>query len=150
MSRTNQLFLRVKDAPVADYDELLVRLHKSDKPRDIRWGDYIKISLDKKNWITCQLERSGETGMGRIYINSHLRGLLNRYVLGIQGVRLEVPCDLYIRKASSWKESFYIMRYHPSDAVRARMRLKIGMVAIAVVATIVVAFLVFLLYLTGV
>ena len=149
MSRTNRLFLRVRDAPVSDYDELVIRIHKTDKPQDIRWGDYINISLNGKNWITCQLERSGDTGMGRIYINSHLRGFLNRYALGIQGVRLEIPCDFYIRKASSWKESFYIMHYHPNDAIRAKMRLKIYGIAIVVVVTIVVAFLVPLLYLTG-
>ena len=49
MSQTFTLFLRVKEAPEADLDELVVRIHATDKPRDINWGDYINISLDKKN-----------------------------------------------------------------------------------------------------
>jgi len=63
MSQTFTLFLRVKEAPEADLDELVVRIHATDKPRDINWGDYINISLDKKNWITRKLQPAGETGL---------------------------------------------------------------------------------------
>jgi len=149
MSQTFTLFLRVKEAPEADLDELVVRIHATDKPRDINWGDYINISLDKKNWVTCKLEPAGETGLGRIYINIHLRGILNRDVVGIEGAKLEVPRDFYVRKAPSWKAPFYTMHYHPNDAVRANMRLKIYGTTFAVMVTIVVALLAFMLYLTG-
>ena len=149
MSRTNELFLRVRDAPVADYDELVIRIHNTDKPEDINWGDYINISLDRRNWIACKLAEAGEAGISKIYINSHLRGIINRHAVGIQGVRLEVPCQLYIRKASPWKESFYIMHYHPNDVVRANMRWKIYGTIIGIIVIIAAALLVSLLCLTG-
>ena len=143
MPRTNELFLRVRDAPVADYNKLAIRIHNNDKPQDINWGDHVNISLDRKNWLACKLIEAGDTGIGKMYINSHLRGILNRRAVGIQGVRLEVPCQFYIRKVSSWKEPFYIVHYHPNDAVRANMRLKIFGIGIGIIVIIVVAFLVF-------
>jgi hypothetical protein len=49
MSKTYELYLRVKEADEADFGKFLVRIHKTDKPQGINWGDYIDISLDKKN-----------------------------------------------------------------------------------------------------
>ena len=103
MSRISTLFLRVKEADEADYGKSVVRIHKADKPQGINWGDYIDISLDKKNWVTCKLEPAGDTGIGRIYIGIRLRGILNRDTLGIQIAKLGVPCTFHIRKASFWK-----------------------------------------------
>ena len=103
MSRTSTLFLRVKEADEADYGKSVVRIHKADKPQGINWGDYIDISLDKKNWVTCKLEPASDTGIGKIYIGIHLRGILNKDTVGIQIAKLEVPCTFCIRKASFWK-----------------------------------------------
>ena len=127
MSRTSTLFLRVKEANEADYAKSVVRIHKANKPQGINWGDSVNISLDGKNWITCKLEPVGDIGIGRIYIGIHLRGLLNRDTVGRQIAQLEVPCNFYIRKASSRKVLLYIT---------------IGII-------VVVAFLVYLSGLTG-
>ncbi len=108
MSRTSELFLRVREADEADYGQSIIRIHKANKPQDIRWGDYINISLDRKNWITCKLKPAGDIGIGKIYIGIHLRGILNKDTVGIQIARVGVPCNFYVRKASSWKALFYI------------------------------------------
>ena len=78
MPQTNQLHLRVRDAPIDDYDRLVVRMHKNDRPKDIKWGEYINISLDRFHWIACKLEQAGESGVSKIYVNPRLRSLLNR------------------------------------------------------------------------
>ena len=103
MSRTSTLFLRAKEADEADYGKSVVRIHEANKPQGINWGDYINISLDKKNWITCKLEPASDIGIGKIYIGIHLRGILSKDTVGIQIAKLGVPCTFYIRKAFSWK-----------------------------------------------
>lgn len=108
MSRISELFLRVREADEADYGQSIVRIHKASKPPDIRWGDDINISLDRKNWITCKLKPASDIGRGKIYIGIHLRGLLNKDTVGIQIARVGVLCTFYVRKASSWKVLFYI------------------------------------------
>ena len=52
MSKRYEIYLTVREADEADFDKPLVRIHKTDKPIDIKWGDYIDISLDKRNWVT--------------------------------------------------------------------------------------------------
>ncbi|MFC1911696.1 hypothetical protein ACFLXG_00860 [Chloroflexota bacterium] len=146
MPQTSQLYLRVRDAPIDDYDRLVVRMHKTDKPKGIKWGDYINVSLDRFHWIACQLEQAGESGLGKIYINPRLRGFLNRDVVG--GIRVEDPHDFYIKRAPYWKEPFYIMSYHPNDSLRTRMRVKIyGAIGITVI--IVATVLAYTLSLSG-
>jgi hypothetical protein len=108
MSRISELYLRVREADEADYGRSIIRIHKASKPPDIRWGDSINISLDRKNWITCKLEPAGDIGIGKIYIGIHLRGLLNKDTIGIEIARVGVPCNFYVRKASFWKAFFYI------------------------------------------
>jgi hypothetical protein len=54
-----------------------------------------------------------------------------------------------MKRASSWKESFYIMNYHPNNAVRMKMRLKIYGAAIVIIAALAVVSLVSWLYLIG-
>ena len=129
MPKTSELFLRVKEADEADYGKSIVRIHNADKPRDINWGEYVKISLDRKNWITCKMEPAGDAGIGKIYIGIRLRGLLNKDTVGVQIAQPEVPCNFYIRKATPWKVLLYIM--------------------IGIVAIVMVAFLVHLLGLAG-
>jgi len=107
MPKIHELYLRVKEADEADFDKSLVRIHKADKPQDIKWGDYIDISLDKKNWVTGKLEPAGDIGTGRIYIGIHLRGLLNKDSIVIQIAKLGVPCNFYIRKAALWRVILY-------------------------------------------
>ena len=146
MPQTSHLYLRVRDAPIDDYERLVVRMHRTDKPKDIKWGDYISISLDEFHWIACKLEPSGESGVGKIYINTRLRGLLNRDVIG--GIRVEDPHDFYIKRAPSWKEPFYIINYHPNDSLRAKTRVKIyGTIGATI--TIVAVVLVYTLGLLG-
>ena len=103
MSKTYELYLRVKEADEADFNKPLVRIHKTNKPQEIPWGNYIDISLDKKNWVTCKLEPAGDSSTQKIYIGIHLRGRLNRDVVGVHTVKVNVPCNLYIRKAVFWK-----------------------------------------------
>ncbi len=106
MPKTYELYLKVKEADEADFDKSLIRIHKTAKPQDIKWGDYIDISLDKKNWVTCKLEPAGDIGTGKIYIGIHLRGFLNKDSIVLQVAKLEVPCNFYIRRASRWREIF--------------------------------------------
>ena len=107
MPKTHEVYLTIKEADETDFDRSLVRIHKADKPRDIRWGDYIDISLDKKNWVTCKLEPAGDIGIKKIYIDIHLRGLLNRDSVGVHIAKLEVPFNLFIRKATLWRTMVY-------------------------------------------
>jgi len=108
MSRIHKLFLRVTEADEADYKRSVIRIHQNDKPQDIRWGDRINISLDKKSWITCRLEPAGDVGAGKIYIGIHQRGRLNRDKMANQIARLGMPCSFYLRKASPWKKLLLI------------------------------------------
>jgi len=101
MARTHELFLRVSEADEADYGRPVVRIHRMDKPQDIKWGENIDISLDKKNWISCKLEPAGDVGIGKIYIGIHLRGTLNKDTVALQIAKLEVPCKFYIKKRLS-------------------------------------------------
>ncbi len=107
MTKIYELYLRVKEADEADFDKSLVRIHKTDKPQDIMWGDYIDISLDKKNWVSSKLEPAGDIGIGKIYIGIHLRGPLNRDSIGVWIAKLKVPCNFYIRKTALWRAILY-------------------------------------------
>ena len=107
MPKTHEVYLTIKEADETDFDKFLVRIHKTDKPPDIKWGDYIDISLDKKNWLTCKLEPAGDIGIKKIYIGIHLRGLLNRDSVGVHIAKLEVPCNFFIRKATLWRTMVY-------------------------------------------
>jgi len=109
MSRIYELLLRVREADEADYGQSIIRIHNDNKPQGIRWGDRINISMDRKNWTTCNLEPAGNIGIGKIYISIHLRGLLNRDTDISRIVKLGVPCSFYIRKASPWRVLYYII-----------------------------------------
>jgi len=109
MSRIYELLLRVREADEADYEQSIIRIHNDNKPQGIRWGDYINISMDRKNWITCKLEPAGDIGIGKIYISIHFRGLLNKDTDVSRIARLGVPCSFYIRKAPPWKVLPYII-----------------------------------------
>jgi hypothetical protein len=108
VARTHELYLRVREADEADYGKWLIRIHEKHKPEDLEWGDQVDISLDKKHWISCQLERAGSIGAGKIYIDIPQRGELNKDTR-IQIARVNEPCQFYIRKASSWKKPLYIV-----------------------------------------
>ena len=107
MPKTHEIYLTLKEADEVDFDRSVVRIHETDKPDDINWGDYIDISLDNKHWLTCKLEPAGDIGIKKIYIGIHLRGLLNRDSVGVSIARLEVPCNFYIRKTALWKVLVY-------------------------------------------
>ena len=107
MPKTHELYLTIKEADEADFDRSLVRIHETDKPMDIGWGDYVDISLDKKNWLTCKLEPAGDVGIKKIYVGIHLRGLLNRDSVGVHIAKLEVPCRFFMRKTAPWKATVY-------------------------------------------
>ena len=109
MSRIYELDLRVREADEADFERPIIRIHGDNKPQGIRWGDRINISMDRKNWITCQLEPAGVIGAGKIYISIHLRGLLNKDTDVNRIARLGVPCSFYIRKTSPWRVLSYII-----------------------------------------
>ena len=106
MSRISTLFLRVKEVDEADYGRSVIRINRVDKPTDIYWGNYVSISLDKKNWVTCKLEPASDTDVGKIYIGIHLRGILNKDTVRAEIAKLDVPSTFYIRKASFWEILF--------------------------------------------
>ncbi len=108
MPKTYGLFLRVKEADETDFGRSIIRIHNNDKPQGIPWGKSIDISVDKKNWVTCKLEPAGDTGIGRIYIGIHTRGLINRRTLGMHIAKLNEPCNFYIRAAIPWKALIFI------------------------------------------
>lgn len=108
MSPTSELYLRVREADEADYGRSIIRLHKTEKPKGVRWGDNINISLDKKSWVNCKLEPAGDIGIGKIYISIHLRGLINKDTHGIPIAKVGVPCNFYIKKASPWRALLYM------------------------------------------
>ena len=102
MSQIYELCLRVREADEADHGRPVIRIHKTEKPKSLSWGDKINISLDKKNWVTCKLEPAGNIGAGRIYISIHLRGLINKDTRVIPIAKIGEACNFYIRKASPW------------------------------------------------
>jgi hypothetical protein len=125
MSRPAVVNLRVREADSEDYDSLVVRIHQSDKPEEISFGDYVDISLDSKHWVTSRIEPSSLIGQGKIYIHYHLRGILNRDASRNRIAGIGNPTNFYIRRAPAWKSSFYILRYHPDERVRAQTRSKL-------------------------
>lgn len=108
MSQIYELYLRVKEADEADHGRPIVRIHKTEKPKSLRWGDKINISLDKKNWVNCKLEPAGDIGIGKIYISIRLRGLINKDSRVISIAKVGEPCNFYIRKASPWRALLYM------------------------------------------
>ena len=100
MRKTHEIYLRVREADEADFGKSIIRMHKTNKPQDIKWSDYVDISLDKKRWVTCKLEPTGESGIGHIYMDIYTRGLINRHTVGIPIAKIHEPCNFYIRKAS--------------------------------------------------
>ena len=107
MPKTYELYLRVTEADQADFDKSVIRIHQTNKPQGIAWGDYIDISLDKKNWVTCKLEPAHDIGMGRIYIGIPQRGLLSKDAFG-QRVRVGELCNLYVRKVFKWNVFLWV------------------------------------------
>ena len=126
MSKTHELYLRVKEADEADFNKPLVRIHRTNKPQDIKWGDYTDISLDKKNWVTCKLEPAGAIGIGKIYISIPQRFLLKKGAIRIPMVMVGEPCNFYVRKASKWRVLWYI----------AKVLLYIAIVTIVIIAIV--------------
>jgi len=108
VSQIYELYLRVKEADEADHGRPIVRIHKTEKPKSLRWGDKINISLDKKNWVNCKLEPAGDIGIGKIYISIRLRGLINKDSRVISIAKVGEPCNFYIRKASPWRALLYM------------------------------------------
>jgi len=108
LSKISGLFLRIREADEADYGKSMVRIHRTNRPPDIQWGDYVNISLDKKNWVTCKLEPSGDIGTEKVYIDVKMRNLLNDNVFGVPIAQVGVPSTLYMRKASLWKLILFI------------------------------------------
>ena len=108
MPQIYELCLRVREADEADHGRPIIRVHKNEKPKGLRWGDKINISLDKKHWVNCTLEPAGDIGTGKIYISIHLRGLINKDTRAISIAKIGEPSTFYIRKASPWKALLYI------------------------------------------
>ena len=107
MPRLYPLVLRVREADESDFGKSVIRIHKTNKPLDINWGDQVNISLSRKNWITCQLEPTGESGAEQMYIDIHLRGILNKDTVGSWIAQIGRPDQFYIRKTVS-KAALYI------------------------------------------
>ncbi|MFC1943040.1 hypothetical protein ACFLWO_00445 [Chloroflexota bacterium] len=110
MPKTHELYLRVREADEADFDKSLIRIHETNKPQGIEFGDYIDISLNKKKWITCKLEPAGAIGIGKIYISIPQRFLLKMGGIRIPMVLVGEPCNFYVRKTSKWRVLLYIAK----------------------------------------
>ena len=109
MSKISELYLRVREADEADYGKYVIRIHRSNRPMDIQWGDRVNISLDKRNWVTCRLEQASDTGTERLYIDVKVRKLLNDNVFGMPIAQVGVPSTIYMKKAPAWKLIFGIL-----------------------------------------
>lgn len=139
MTETQPLF--VKGAPKSDANELCVRMHVADKPQDISWGDCVHISVPgNRKRVTCKIRGDdrlcGFARLYHIYINKHLRDILD--------VNLNHMYDFEIKKAPSWAMPFYIVRYHPDDIKRFKVRAMIigtSATVIGVIAGIIIDYL---------
>ncbi|MFC1988778.1 hypothetical protein ACFLVJ_02980 [Chloroflexota bacterium] len=109
MPKTYDFFLRVREADEVDFGTSIIRIHTNNKPQEIEWGESINISIDKKNWITCNLKPAGATGIGHIYIGIHTRRLINQHNRGINRVILNEPSSFYIKKVIPWKAIKFIV-----------------------------------------
>ncbi len=114
-------------------------MHEDDIPKGIKWGRYIHLSTND-NRVTCKVLSNAMAEIKpprahQISINKHLKDIL--------GVKQGTTGNFYISKASFWKRSLYIIRYHPDAAVRRRAFWKTSGVFAAVIIVITLAALYF-------
>ena len=138
MARPVKRHLKIGATPHLDEEELIVRMHENDIPAGIRWGNYIRLSANKKH-VACKLQSNAmaEIKAPRVHqisINKHLKNKL--------GVKPGATVDFYISKASFLKAPYYTMRYHPSSGARKRAFWKTfgTFTAVAIVVTLVVLY----------
>lgn len=136
MARPVKRHLKIGATPHLDEGELFVRMHKDDVPKDMKWGNYIRLSANKSS-ITCKVLSNAMAEIKpprahQISINKHLKDIL--------GVKPGTTANFYISKASSVKAPFYIMRYHPNKAVRRKVFWKTsGVIVVAIIVIVLVA-----------
>ena len=143
MSQPIKRHLRVGGAPEYDEGKLVVRMHKDDLPKGIKWDSYIHLKA-KDIKVTCKVRNNelAEVSHPRVHqinINRDLRLLLK--------IKTNAVYDFYVTKASSWKAPSYVMQYHPKATARRNMRLKVfGTIAVVIAAAIAGALYYFLWY----
>jgi hypothetical protein len=135
MTQTIKRHLKVGNAPEYDEGRLLIRMHRDDLPKGIKWNRYISLTV-KNSTITCKVRNNELTEVPhprvhQININKSLREVLR--------IRTNTVYDFYVSKAARWKGPFYVLKHHPSPAARRNTLLKLLGVAAFIIAVIGVA-----------
>ena len=132
MAQAVKRHLKVGATPHLDENVLIVRMHESDMPEGIKWGNYISLSANKKR-IACKLYNNAmaeikEPRAHQISINKHLKSRLD--------IKAGTTVAFYMKRASPLKASYYAMRYHPDQGRRRRAFRKILGVVVIMAAAI--------------
>ena len=131
MARAVKRHFKIGATPHLDENELIVRMHESDRPEGTKWGNYISLSANKKR-ITCKLHSNAmaeikQPRTNQISINKHLKSRLD--------IKAGTTVAFYMKRASSLKAPYYIMRYHPDRGRRrGAFRRILGVVVIMAAA----------------
>ena len=125
-------YLHVRKASEQDKTSLSVSIRGVHKPSNIKWGNWVHISVKNEHnnteKITCKV-RGSQAGLDDILINRNLRTRL--------GIRINRPYEFRIEKASSLLMLLYIMRYHPNDIKRAQAKAIVVTIIIAIGAAVI-------------
>jgi hypothetical protein len=131
MARGVKRHLKVAATPQLDESELIVRMHETDLPGSTRWGRYLTLWANQRK-ISCKVHSISVVEVKaprehKISINKHLKSKLD--------IKPGTTVDFYIKKASRLKAPYYILRYHPNNAVRKKVFLKVlGITLVLLVA----------------
>jgi hypothetical protein len=142
MARAVKRHLKVGATPHLDENKLIVRMHETDAPEGVKWGNYISLSANQ-NRIACKVLSNAMAEVKpprehQISVNKHLKSKLH--------IKPGTTVDFYIKKASPLRAPYFIMRYHPDGTVRKRTLLKVLGVAVVLALAATFAALYFLVW----
>ncbi len=129
MGKPVKRHLTIGATPHLDEDWLIIRMHESDLPQGIKFGNYLRVTLGNKT-VVGKLRNNAmaeikEPRVHQISLNKRLKQIL--------AVKAGVTGDFYLSKATSLKVPYYTLRYHPSSSARKRVIWRtLGVVALFV------------------
>jgi hypothetical protein len=96
MARAVKRHLKVGATPHLDENKLIVRMHETDAPEGVKWGNYISLSANQ-NRIACKVLSNAMAEVKpprehQISVNKHLKSKLH--------IKPGTTVDFYIKKAS--------------------------------------------------